>query len=172
MEILNIQKSLSTPLIFCYKHNKQTWTSDFRTVSTITFLWKPRLSEFQKGETVIVSNVISQVLKTGLLPSKNCWRASFSPTTSMVLWSRLLLPPGTTTRSQEWSCSPLGSKPMNALENFSFSFYWSEASLQPLNCAQKDGQVFKCDYKARRICKHAEGKFTKREVVASPSILL
>lgn len=69
-------------------------------------------------------------------------------------------------------CSPLGSKPMNALENFSFSFYWSEASLQPLNCAQKDGQVFKCDYIARRIWKHAEGKFMKREVVASPSILL
>ena len=61
---------------------------------------------------------------------------------------------------------------MNALEKFSFSFYWSEASLQPLNCAQKDGQVFKCDYKARKICKHTERKFTNREVVASPSMLL
>lgn len=122
MEILNFQKSLSTPLIFCYKHNKQTWTSDFRTVSTITFLWKPRLSEFQKGETVIVSNVISQVLKTGLLPSKNCCRASFSPTTSMVLWSWLLLPRGTTTRSQEWSALLLAWSLWMLLKFFHFLF--------------------------------------------------
>lgn len=114
------------------------------------------MSESKEGASVAANSV----LEPGLLPSKNCCKASLSPSTSMVL--RLA--------ASSWTGLPGGGSPgcphespaRSALEKSSFSFCWSEVCLQH-RIVPRDSEKWlspQNDYKTRTF-NHAGGKKSK-----------